>query len=272
LQNTELLRQEQHNLSDHPKLKLRTTDGNPLASPPPTKNRWSQLIEKMEIVRERGDIKSALEGLRNIREEAVEEADLESAGLATAHIVVCHKHLYQNTGCQSHLLQMEAELQRGMTLEVADSLKVVFWMRLADLECERSNFEQAEFLCQHACDVVAKGGPSEAEVLNRLAHVKARSGKLADAEALFVRAAAIMAEDRGRRTFRQVTLRSGIHARRALLAVAQRRYWSAIAHLATGYLLAWEYRIRFGMPNRLRQYHRPIGRIIRSMFTFERPH
>jgi hypothetical protein len=57
------------------------------------KSSWQHAIGQMEIARERGQTIYALEGLRAIRSKAVEQENLEAVGLATAHIVVCYKHL-----------------------------------------------------------------------------------------------------------------------------------------------------------------------------------
>jgi hypothetical protein len=64
---------------------------------------WQHVIGQMEIARERGHTTYALEGLRAIRAAAAEQVNLEAVGLATAHIVVCYKHLYQNTRMHTHL-------------------------------------------------------------------------------------------------------------------------------------------------------------------------
>jgi hypothetical protein len=89
---------------------------------------WQHVIGQLEIARERGQTAYALEGLRAIRSKAVEQENLEAIGLATAHIVVCYKHLYQNTGIYTHLLTMENELKQGLALAVPDRFKAVFWM------------------------------------------------------------------------------------------------------------------------------------------------
>jgi len=83
-------------------------------------------------------------------------------------------------------------------------------------------------------------------------------GHLIEAEALFARAEKIIAEAKGPRTFRRITLKSGLLVRRVRLLLVQKRYGRAILHFCRGYFLAWEYRLRYGMPQRVKQYHRVI--------------
>jgi hypothetical protein len=71
---------------------------------------WCQQIEEKEIARERGKIDYALQGFSTIRSNAAEARDLDAVALATAQIVICYKHLFQNTGMPAHRMQMENEL------------------------------------------------------------------------------------------------------------------------------------------------------------------
>jgi tetratricopeptide (TPR) repeat protein len=224
----------------------------------------------MEIARERGHTTYALEGLRAIRSKAVEQENLEAVGLATTHIVVCYKHLYQNTGIHTHLLTMENELKQGLALPVPDRFKAVFWMRYSDIECERGNFDQAQFCFRQAHFLISKNSHAEAECLGRWAYIKTMLGELSSAEELFATATTIMAGRKGLRTFQRVTLESGLLARRIPLCLAQRRYASAVKCFIRGYWLAWEYRFQYRMPQRVRQYHRAIRRAISSLLTVRR--
>lgn len=225
------------------------------------------VICEMEIARERGQTTYALEGLRAIRSKAVEQENLEAIGLATAHIVVCYKHLYQNTGIHTHLLTMEKEVKQGLVLSVPDRFKAVFWMRYSDIECERGNFEQAQFCCRQAHFLIRKNSHSEAECLGRWAYIKTMLGELSRAEELFASATTIFAVSEGFRTFQRITLESGLLARRIPLCLAQKRYASAAKCFVRGYWLAWEYRFRYRMPQRVRQYHRGIRGAISSLLT-----
>lgn len=234
------------------------------------KSSWQHAIGQMEIARERGQATYALEGLRAIRSKAVEQENLEAVGLATAHIVVCYKHLYQNTGIHMHLLTMENELKQGLALPVPDRFKAVFWMRYSDIECERENFDQAQFCCRQAHFLISKNSHAEAGCLGRWAYIKTMLGELSRAEELFASATTITAVSEGLRTFQRVTLESGLFARRIPLCLAQRRYASAVKSFIRGYWLAWEYRFRYRMPQRVRQYHRAIRRAISSLLTVRR--
>jgi tetratricopeptide (TPR) repeat protein len=155
------------------------------------KSHWQQVIEELEIARERGQSKYALERLRAIRSKATEQGNLEAVGLATAHIVVCYKHLYQNTGSDTYLLTMENELKQALALPVSDPIKAVFWMRCSDIEYERGSFEQAEFCCRQAHSLINKNSHAEAECLGRWGYAKTKLGELIEAEDLFARAATI---------------------------------------------------------------------------------
>jgi len=127
------------------------------------KSHWQQVIGELEIARERGQSKYALERLCAIRSKAAEQGNLEAVGLATAHIVVCYKHLYENTGSATYLLTMENELKQALALSVSDPLKAVFWMRRSDIEYERGSFKQAEFCCRQAHLLINKNSHAEAE-------------------------------------------------------------------------------------------------------------
>jgi tetratricopeptide (TPR) repeat protein len=225
---------------------------------------WQHLIGQLEIARERGQTTYALEGLRAVRAQAAEQGDLEAVGLATAHIVVCLKHLYQNTGTHSHLLTMEKELKQALALPVSDWFKAVFLMRYADVECERGNFQQAEFCCREAHSLTSKNSHAEAECLGRWAYAKTLLGELSEAEDLFALATKIIAEHKDPRTFQRVTLESGLLARRIKLCLARKRYASAAKCFLRGYSLAWEYRLIYGMPQRVRQYHQGLCRAVGS--------
>jgi hypothetical protein len=239
----------------------KVSEGEGLKSP------WQHAIEQMEIARERGQTTYALKGLHAIRAAGAEQENLEAVGLATAHIVVCYKHLYQNTGINTHLLTMENELKQGLALPVPDRFKAVFWMRYSDIECERRNFEQAQFCCRQAHLLISKNSHAEAECLGRWAYIKTMLGELSRAEELFASATTIIAVSEGLRTFQRVTLESGLFARRIPLCLAQRRYASAVKCFIRGYWLALEYRFRYRMPQRVRQYHRGIRRAISSFLT-----
>ncbi len=224
---------------------------------------WQHLIGRLEIARERGQTTYALEGLRAVRAQASEQGDLEAVGLATAHIVVCLKHLYQNTGTHSHLLIMEKELKQALALPISDRFKAVFWMRYADIECERGNFKQAEFCCREAHSLTSKNSHAEAECLGHWAYAKTSLGELSEAEALFARATTIIAGNDGPRTFQRVTLESGLLARRIKLCLARKQYACAVKCFIRGYSLAWEYRLRYRMPQRVRQYHQGLCRAVK---------
>jgi hypothetical protein len=222
-------------------------------------------IEEAELVRERGETERALESLCAIRAKAAKDGDLEAVGLASAHIVVCYKHLYQKTGAAINLLKMETESEQALALPLPDRLKAVFWMRRADVACERREFDQAEVFGQRGYDLVEKHSYAEVDCLGRLAHAKTMSGKFTEAESFFARATDILAGMPSHRTFHRVTVESGLLARRTKLALNQKRYASAVRHFIRGYLLAWEYRIRYGMPQRVKQYHRGLWRAISSI-------
>lgn len=164
-------------------------------------------------MRERGGTRQALEGLCAIRAKAAMGGHLEAASLATAHIIVCYKHLYQNTNAETYLLQMEAELEHALASPLPDGFKAIFWMRCADVECERGNFHRAEFLCDRAYHMIEKSGYAEAECLGRSAHVKTMLGKLTEAENSFERAIEIISGMHSPKSFRSVTLESGLLAR-----------------------------------------------------------
>ncbi|HEY2390209.1 MAG TPA: hypothetical protein VGK22_03475 [Candidatus Angelobacter sp.] len=225
-----------------------------------TNSSWQALIGQMEIARERGQTAYAMEGLSQIRTKAIEQGNWEAVGLATAHIIVCYKHLYQNTGSGCYLLTMEDELKQALTLLISDSLKAAFWMRWSDIEYERGSFSQAESCCRQAHLLIEKNTYAEAECLSRWGYAKTKLGALREAEDLFARATEIIAGIGGPRTFRQVTLESGLFARRTQLCLAQKRYVEAVRCFIRGYMLAWEYRLRYGMPQRVRQYHQRLFR------------
>lgn len=205
----------------------------------------------MEIAREHGQTAYALESLSEIRAKATEQGNWEAVGLATAHIIVCYKHLYQNTRSGSHLLTMEDELKQAFALPVSDSLKAVFWMRWSDIEDQRGSFSQVESCCRQAHLLIEKNSYAEAECLGRWGYAKTKLGALLEGENLFVRATEIIAGIGGPRTFRQVTLESGLFTRRTQLYFAQKRYIKAVQCFIRGYMLAWEYRLRYGMRQRV---------------------
>jgi hypothetical protein len=227
-------------------------------------------IEQAELARERGETESALAALCAIRSKAAIDGNLEAVGLASTHIVVCYKHLYQNTGAEINLLKMETESEQALALPLPDRLKAVLWMRRSDVACERGDFAQAETFGQRAYDLAEKHSYAEADCLGRLAFAKTMSGKLTEAESLFARATDILAGMPGPTTFRHVTLKSGLLARRTMLALGQKRYQNAVKHFICGYLLAWEYRIRYGMPQRVRQYHRGLWQAMKQRLQLQR--
>jgi hypothetical protein len=113
-------------------------------------------------------------------------------------------------------------------------------MHCADVECERGNFHRAEILCDRAYYMVEKNGYAEAECLGRSAHVKTMLGELTEAENPFERAIKIIKGMHGPKSFRSVTLESGLLARWTNLSLAQKRYTIAAKHFIRGYLLARE--------------------------------
>lgn len=230
---------------------------------------WQHRIRQLEVVRESGKTAGALAGLCAIRSEASAEGNNEGVALATAHIIVCYKHLYQNTGNKTYLFELEHELKRGLALPVPAHFKAVFWMRFSDLECERKDYGQADLCCQQAYSSIDRGTPAESECLGRWAYVKTMLGELAAAESLFTRATNIIGRTKGARTFERVTLECGLMARRIQLCLAQRRYIRAAACFIHGYALAWEYRLRYGMPQRVRQYHRAIYGSVAALLKFK---
>lgn len=230
------------------------------------KPRWSVLIERAEIDRERGKTEQALEALESIRSEASAAGDAEMVGLATAHIVLCYKHLYQNTANKLFLSKMETEIDRALALPIQDQHKAVFWLRRCDIESERGDFSRAEAFCKRACDLVEKNGGAEAEYLGHLAEVKTMIGKFTEAENLFTQAISILNTTRDLRPFHRVTLKCGLLARQTRLEMAQGRLVATLWCFLRGYRLAWVYKVRYGMGQRVLQYHAALRQIFRRIF------
>jgi tetratricopeptide (TPR) repeat protein len=222
-------------------------------------------LKRFEKAREQGQTSHALEGFRAVRQEAAKKGDTEIVALATAHMVVCYKHIYQNTKGQSSLLLMEAEIKQALSLLCSKDIKTVLLLRYADLECERGNLIEAESFCRQADQLIIKGGQSEAECLRRWAQCKTLLGKLAEAEQLLNRSAEIVKKLGAPKTFESVSFECGLLAHHARLSFAQRRYAAAAKHFCQGYVLAWEYRLRYGMPQRVTQYHRGLFQALGAM-------
>jgi len=223
---------------------------------------WTVRIEQAEIERELGKADRALDVLAVIRSEALREKDWHVVASATGHILVCYKHLYQNTRNESYLSAMAAEVNWALELPIPEMDKAVLWLRKSDVAFALGNLTDAEALRVQACEMVEKNSLSEAEYLGHLAEVKAMCGKLMEAEYLFGCAATILEGTRRHRSFNQVSLECGMFARRAKLAALQKRYWCASRYFLRGYHLALIYKYRYGMGQRLRQYHDALLSII----------
>jgi hypothetical protein len=109
------------------------------------KSSWQQVIRELEIARERGQSTYALERLCAIRSKAIEQGNLEAVGLATAHIVVCYKHLYQNTGSNTYLLTMENELKDALACRFQIRLKQCFGCDALTLNANAGAFNKQNF-------------------------------------------------------------------------------------------------------------------------------
>ncbi len=216
---------------------------------------WAVRIEQAEIERELGKADRALDALAVIRSEALREKDWHAVASATGHILVCYKHLYQNTRNESYLSDMTAEVNWALELPVPEMDKAVLWLRKSDVAFALGRLTEAEAFRVRACEMVEKNSLSEVEYLGHLAEVKAIRGKLMDAECLFRRAAFILDGIPSHQSFNRVSLECGMFARRAKLAALQKRYWCASRYFLYGYHLALIYKYRYGMGQRLRQYH-----------------
>lgn len=223
-------------------------------------NDLRQQIEQAEELREQGNSDEAMVLLTEVVQQAQERGHLNLVASALGHRILCHKHLFQNTGNEVHLVNMEQDVAHGLALPIAEMDKAVFYLRQGDTFLFRNYAQQAENAYDTACTLVAKGGHAEAEYLGHLAEAKSLNGKCNEAIELLLQAIGIANIAQNVRPFHKLIILSGLQARLIKTALACKKYGLAIGAFVNGYSIAWWLRLWYHMPQRLNQYHTAIFR------------
>ncbi len=224
-----------------------------------SKNAEQKILEA-EILRERGETYSAAQLLTEIIRDPKSSA--HEIATALGHRIVCFKHLYEAGRHNISLLhEMIKDAERGINLDIPESAKAVFYLRLGDANKLRGEYRQAQSNLDKAYQLVEKGGREDAEYLGHLADAVRLNGDPQSAVQLFDMALALMnlrkvrEQMRGRAFHRHIIIAGLLLLKsKALVACkppreseAKRAYWQ-------GYLRALWLELRYHMPQRMNQF------------------
>ncbi len=223
-------------------------------------NDLRQQIEQAEELREQGQPYEAMALLAEVILQAQVGRLHGLIASALGHRILCHKHLFQNTGNEAHLVNMEEDVAHGLVLPIEEIGKAVFYLRQGDTFLFRNDALQAERAYGAAYELVAKDDHTEAECLGHLAEAKTLNGKCSEAVELLLQAIGIANTAQHVRLFHKLVILSGLQARLIRAALACKKYGLAVGAFVNGYSIAWWLRLRYRMPQRLNQYHTAIFR------------
>ncbi len=223
-------------------------------------NDLRQQIEYAEKLREQGQPYEAMALLTEVILQAQAVGQLNLVASALGHRILCYKHLFQNTGNEVHLMNMEENVAHGLALPIAEPEKAVFYLRQGDTFLLRNDAPQAESAYGAAYELITKGDHTEAEYLGHLAEAKSLNSKHSEAIELLLQAIGIANTAQPARLFHKLVILSGLQARLIRAALACKKYGLAVGAFINGYTIAWWLRLRYRMPQRLNQYHAAIFR------------
>ncbi|MBL8031449.1 MAG: hypothetical protein JNK33_03945 [Candidatus Doudnabacteria bacterium] len=171
---------------------------------------------------------------------------------ALAQRIVCNKHFFRLRGGETYLHAMLDDCLHGLTLQVTPSQKAVFHFRSAEVYTLSGNLSVAADDYRLALEIVEKDSREHAEILSSQAEFLAGVGKVEDAARAFQKALLIFDQLRGSMPEDHwYTLRAGLYARLAKVAVSQGDLPFGVSCLMHAFRIAFWMLLRWGNRQRL---------------------
>jgi tetratricopeptide (TPR) repeat protein len=211
-------------------------------------------IERAELLRERGDVNSAFRLLSKVIDDSILDGDVATTATALGQRIACYKIMFQEVKDIIYFEAMEKDLEFGLALPVSESDKAIFFLGKGEVCLFMNDSEEAERFFEKACEVVPKGGFIEAEFNGYLASAKSINGKSKEALRLLDKSLALTQQKVPQR-FKKISVIAELHLYRICVALSCGKYRAAISSFLKGYLRARWLKLRFGMPQRLKEYH-----------------
>lgn len=243
--------------------------------------REAELIEQInqaEKLRELGATKAALEILDHVVwkiKHVLDYSDnMNILAQALAHRIICHKHIWQNTGDEFSLREMLVDVINGELLPVSTEDKAVFYLRHGDCLSSMNMHNSALEQYRLAYESVKKGGVEEVEYLGHLAEALVGANRVNASEALnyLDQAMDLMKKiesgpnEQKPRDWHSLIIWSGLYGRKAFVLRKSlhinffSRSLQAFAWLWQAFVLAVRLKNKHGMPQRYNQFFQRLAR------------